>query len=188
MPALRNARHELYCQERAKGATQTAAYVTAGYSPKAANVAACKVEKRKDVQERIANLIAENVSKEQAATAKAVEKLAVTREDVLREVWDNAMKAKAGEPVYDREGKPTGEWIANFAASNKALELFGREAFGMFVNVTKILRSPFDDLGYEETKALLEGLNAALTASAPQPVDAGKAGSVQPSNPARTTH
>ncbi|MEO6825215.1 MAG: hypothetical protein ABI167_10955, partial [Nitrosospira sp.] len=54
-----------------------------------------------------------------------------SKEDVMRELWDNAMKAKAAIPVLDRHGKETGLFNANFAASNQALQLLGKE-LGMF--------------------------------------------------------
>jgi hypothetical protein len=46
----------------------------------------------------------------------------------LKETVERAMRAV---PVYDKEGKPTGEYTFQGAVSNKALELLGRE-LGMF--------------------------------------------------------
>jgi len=58
--------------------------------------------------------------------ADLAERAEVTVADVIRELWDNARKAKGGEPVLDKDGTPTGEWRADFSASNQALVAVGK--------------------------------------------------------------
>lgn len=155
MAALRNIRHEKFAQALAAGKQQAASYVEAGYSPGGADSAAWKAANRPDVKQRITELLQGSARKDQAATQKAVDELAITRGDVLRELWDNAMSAKAAVPVLDHKGNPTGEWRADFSASNKALELFGKEAHRMFVDRKEILAGPIDSLEHDERKRLL---------------------------------
>ena len=64
---------------------------------------------------------------------KLVERVALTRQWVIDQLIENVAIAKAAIPVYDAEGKETGEYRANINASNKALELLGKEQ-GMFID------------------------------------------------------
>ena len=134
MPALHNTRHEKFAQALAAGTGQVKAYIGAGFSKNGADGAAWKVSDRPDVKARIAEILQSIAGIAAKANAIAVKALAITREDVLRELWDNAMRGKAGVPVLDREGKPIGEYRTELSASNKALELFGKEAHGMFID------------------------------------------------------
>lgn len=61
------------------------------------------------------------------------------------------MQAKAAVPILDNRGKPTGKFTVNWAASNRALELLGKE-IGMF----KEAKEPdlFDKLSPEQVRAL----------------------------------
>lgn len=74
MPVLKNAKHELFAQELAKGKGITEAYVAAGYSdaPAAATRLAKKVNSR-----------AEEIKSE--ATRRVVDKLAITEERIMAE-------------------------------------------------------------------------------------------------------
>ncbi len=57
MPILENSRHEIFAQELAKGATQTEAYLTAGY--KGDKTAASRLSTNVNVQRRVAELKAD---------------------------------------------------------------------------------------------------------------------------------
>lgn len=186
MPTLKNAKHELFCQERAKGATQVAAYAAAGYRGNTRTKEACasKIEKRPDVQRRIAELLSEKAKLDAEATVKAAEELKIDKRWIMEKLVDNVHRAMQAEPVYDKQGNPTGEYTYQGNAANRALELLGKQ-LGMFVDVKKIITTPFDELSFDEAKRLLDGINAALAAPG---ADAGSAGSSQPSDPARTTH
>lgn len=73
MPVLKNAKHELFAQELAKGRTATEAYASAGYKPDDGN--ASKLAARPDVQARV-----------QEITGAAAERAGVTVEQVIREL------------------------------------------------------------------------------------------------------
>lgn len=80
MPILANPQHEIYAQERAKGATQIAAYRTAGYEGDDAH--ASRLHRRPGVEERIAELMAE-----------AAVQVGVTIDDLVKELEDARLKA-----------------------------------------------------------------------------------------------
>lgn len=89
-----------------------------------------------------------------AASARAE----INTADVIRELWDNAMKAKQAVAVKDKEGKDTGEWQANFAASNQALKLVG-DHLGAFERKDAAQNeSPLAKLTPEERRALKAAL------------------------------
>jgi hypothetical protein len=143
---------EAYCRERAKGVSQEAAYRLAYRNAHGKQTTIVKnaktLEKQVKVRRRITELlnVAREVSQREVNVAKT---------DVLRELWDNAMKAKQAEPVYDNEGNPIGEWVAMFQASNRALELIGKE-LGMFREQQARDKDPLEALSHEQVKALIE--------------------------------
>jgi len=61
-----------------------------------------------------------------------MEALQITKKDVMRELLDNAMRAKAAVPVM-KNGVPTGIYNTNISASNQALIALGKE-IGMFTD------------------------------------------------------
>ncbi len=69
MPVLRNARHELFCQEIAKGKTQDEAYELAGYKADRGN--ASHLRDRPDITERIQQLTTQ-LSKKTVRTADSI--------------------------------------------------------------------------------------------------------------------
>lgn len=82
-------------------------------------------------------------------------KFNLNRAWVIAELVDNVKKCKQDEAVRDKEGKPTGEYVFNATAANRALELLGKE-LGMFVDRTKaehIVRR-LSDLSDEELAIL----------------------------------
>ena len=125
MPKLANPRWEMYCRTRAlKPATPRAdAYIGAGYESgrPAARTAACKLEKRPDIQARIAEL-------QETASDLAIEKSALDETFVLERLKTVYAECSKIVPILDRRGEPTGETqIANPAGANKALELMGKK-------------------------------------------------------------
>ena len=78
-----------------------------------------------------------------------------TRVWVLDELRDNALKAKAAVPVLDAKGQPTGEWRADFGASNMALKLIGME-LGMFVERKEVRHGRLDDVTDEKLREITE--------------------------------
>jgi hypothetical protein len=62
-------------------------------------------------------------------------KLGITKTKILEALWENAQKCLRGAPILDKEGKPTGEYTGkpDAAGANRALQLIGIEAYGMFI-------------------------------------------------------
>lgn len=103
---LKNARHEKFAQELAKGAVQSEAYKLAGYSAtgNAAEAAASRLLRDVKVQKRVDEI-------KEAITGKVVEKTAIDAAWVLKkavELHDKALKKEA------------------FPAAKGALELIGK--------------------------------------------------------------
>jgi len=176
MPILKNIRHEKLAQALASGMSQMAAYVEAGYSAGGAKPNASRMAGREDIKARVEGILLEKEGIDGKATQKAVEALAITRQDVLRELWDNAMRGKAAVPVLDHKGKESGEYRADLSASNKALELFGKEAHRMFVERRETGKpGEFENLSDAELDAEIKACRAIMDAS-----DAAKATGKQP--------
>lgn len=73
MPVLSNPQHELFCQEKAKGATSIAAYMAAGYTSKnyaSQGMAAKRLLARPEVRARIDELLAGGAEKAEVTIAE----------------------------------------------------------------------------------------------------------------------
>lgn len=116
MPALRNPKRERFAQELAKGKSQFEAHGIAGFRPHRGN--ASLLAQDKSILERVAEIQAEQARMSAAATEKATERLSIDKEWVLARLIENATSAAASE---------------DFAPSNRALELLGKE-MGMFID------------------------------------------------------
>jgi phage terminase small subunit len=95
MPALTNARHELFAQARARGEEQRAAYVGAGFTARTENaidVGAAKLATRPEMQARILEL-----------TELAAERTTITVAKVLERLWATAT-ADPNDLVEHRRG------------------------------------------------------------------------------------
>ena len=103
MPVLDNQRHEAFAQGLAKGRSATEAYTLAGY--KGDRTAASRLSTNVHIRQRVDEL-----------QAMVAERVVVDREWVLAKLIENA--------ANNQEANPN--------ASNKALELIGKE-LGMFV-------------------------------------------------------
>lgn len=123
MSALKNARHERFAQELAKGTFASEAYELAGFKPSSGNAATLKA--KQSILERVNELIVREKIIEAKATEKAVEALALDTQWVLSRLMKNA-KIALGE-----EAKPDGEKKYNGAVANGALEALGRH-LGLF--------------------------------------------------------
>lgn len=107
MPVLPNQRHERFAHALANGKTADEAYQLAGFKPNRGN--ATRLKANESIAGRVAEL--------QAMTA---ERVVVDREWVLTKLIENATNNQGANPN----------------ASNKALELIGKE-IGMFVDRTE---------------------------------------------------
>jgi len=109
VPTLKKARHERFCQEIIKGHPPDEAYGTAGFVASRSN--AHTLLRKKHIQERISELFAKRDAIDTTATAKAIEKLAITKEAILSEL---AKIAFANMQDYMKVG-PDGAPTLNFA-------------------------------------------------------------------------
>lgn len=132
MAILKNAKRERFATRLADGLSQEQAYIAAGYSANGARGAASTLLKQNSyILKRRDEILYEREKMQAVTTAQAMESLKLSKEDVMSELWDNAMKAKAAVPVLDKKGNPTGFFVANWTASNQALIALGKE-IGMF--------------------------------------------------------
>lgn len=135
MPTLRNPKHELFAQELANGTTAEKAYEAAGYRANRGN--ATKLKQNESILRRVPELLALREKMHGQSTAKAIEKVALTKEWVLAKLIDNVQRASQAVPVLDAEGKETGEYRYQGAVANRALELLGKH-LGMFVELHEL--------------------------------------------------
>jgi phage terminase small subunit len=118
MPALKNARHEKFAQELAKGKTADEAYQLAGYRPNRGNATTLKANQ--SVRDRVEEL-----------TERAADKAVIDKAWVLDRLRQNAETCMALDFVKGPDGQATTAVTHNPAAASKALELLGKE-LGMF--------------------------------------------------------
>jgi len=131
MTVLKNARHERFAIGLADGSTQERAYVNAGYAPRSARSSASTLIKQyPNIIQRRDEILAEREMVATIARVKAMKELQLCKKDIMEQLFDNAMVAKAAVPVL-KNGEPTGMYQANISASNQALMLLGKE-LGMF--------------------------------------------------------
>lgn len=128
MPILANARHELFCQEMAKGASQTDAYTAAGYNGD--RTAASRLATKVNIAARVAEI-----------KTAAAEMVIIDEAYVLSTIKDTVERCRQAEPVRDRKGEivltetPTGDlapaYVFNSTSVLKGAELLGKH-IGMF--------------------------------------------------------
>lgn len=157
MPILKNVKQELFCQRRAAyGDSLLQAYNAAGYgnanqTTKQKKVAAAQVSYIGNVKARIAEL-------QTTLETNAIQRDDLyTKNEVIEGLLSNAREASRSVPVLDRKGNETGEYTANFGASNKAWELLGKE-LGMFATVRRVQHEDLDPLADASEEALMEYL------------------------------
>ncbi len=154
MTVLKNARHERFATELANGQTQEKAYIAAGFSPSSARASASSlIKQRPYIFERRDEILAEREMLNTLARVRAMEELQLTKKDVMKELLDNAMIAKAAVPVL-KTGEPTGLYQANISASNQALMLLGKE-LGMFTDRTDVNVSTHSNMSDRELRAFV---------------------------------
>lgn len=118
-------KEERFCLEYIIDYNQTAAAIRAGYAEKSAAKTGCKLMKRPEIRAYIRQL-----QKEQA------ERLMLTSDHVLLELWDVYQKCMQAVPVNEwnyseHRMEPTGEYQFDSKGATKALEMIGKH-LGMF--------------------------------------------------------
>lgn len=88
MPALKNQRHELFCQEIAKGVPNAKAWIAAGYdtNAKAASVSATRMLKQPSIAARVNELLTRRDEIEVKSIERAIERAGITKAAVLAEL------------------------------------------------------------------------------------------------------
>jgi hypothetical protein len=157
MPILANPKQEIFAQRRAlHGDSVLMAWRTAGYGHakqtlKQEKTAANRLSTVKHVAARGHEL------KQQLEAHNIQRPDLYTKNEVIEGLLKNAREAARAVPVLDRDGNETGEYKANWAASNKAWELLGRE-YGMFAVIRKTQEVEDDPLENASDEALLQYL------------------------------
>jgi hypothetical protein len=153
MPILRNPRYERFAQQLADGSTATEAYRLAGYEPDRGN--ATRLQRKDSIRQRVDEILAEREAIHGQATARAIERAALSKEWVIDKLRENVERAMEAQPALDRAGNPTGRYVYsryvyNGAAANRALELLGKE-LGMFVDRREVKNvDEFDQMAEAE--------------------------------------
>lgn len=138
MPVLMNPKHERFAQNIAAGMNATEAYKNAGYGDvtrSSGHVASGRLRGREDVKERIREILGEREIVVKQSTARAVERVALSKEFVLEALITNVRKSLQMEPILDKNGTEIFRYEGSVA--NRALELLGRE-LGMFIDRKEI--------------------------------------------------
>lgn len=125
MGALRNGRQEVFAQEIARGASQAAAYVDAGYQDNRKN--ASRMRTYEVVNQRIEEI--------QADRSK---RLALSRDDILEMILDDRREAKE---------------FHQFATAVRVSELVGRELHSMFTDKKQIEINDISGKSLEELES-----------------------------------
>lgn len=110
MSVLKNARYERFCHEIVKGTPTEEAHVRAGFARNKGNAGGLR--NKKEVKSRIIELFEKREKIDTVATAKAIEKLAITKESIIAEL---AKIAFANMADYMKVG-PDGDPVLNFGA------------------------------------------------------------------------
>ena len=170
MSELSNAKHEHFALLVAKGEPAARAYEFVGYKAKGSPQSACRLAKSAKVRARIAEL---RDAINAPAHERALEKAAVDKAWVLKELIEVVKMAKRGEAVLDKDGNPTGDTKQNLGAANKALELIGKE-HGMFIDRKEIRSgSILETMERQDLRDLETQLLDAITYRKALPEDTG---------------
>lgn len=135
MPVLTNARHERFAQELASGKSLLEAHAAAGYSPNRGNAATLK--QTQSILDRINEILSEREQIHAQSTAKAIERVSLTKEWVIARLVENAERALQARQAMGPDGEPVGDFKYDGMVANRALELLGKE-LGMFIDRKEI--------------------------------------------------
>lgn len=110
-----------FCEGVVAGLSHVDAYLAAGYqsSGKAAESSASRLLRNAKVAEYVEEL-------RQKAIQVAEQSTGVSKAWVIDMLRKNVERAMQAEPVFDSEGKPTGEYRYAGNVANRALELIGK--------------------------------------------------------------
>lgn len=139
-------KQEAFAQAIVGGKTQAdayrAAYNTSKMKESTLHELASRLMKKSKISARVAELQA-------LVIERLTEKTSIDKAWVMEQLVEIVKMGKAAEPVRDAEGAAIGEYKTNLAASNKALELIGKEIL-MFVDRKEVKHSKLEELSDEE--------------------------------------
>ena len=165
MPVLTNPKHERFAQELASGKPYHESYVIAGYKPNPSN--ACNLQKTTKIAQRLTELLEERERIQGQVTADAIKAAGLTKEWIIEMLTQNVHRAMQAEPVLDRKGIPTGEYVYQGSVANRAIELLGKE-LGMFIDRKEVGRpGEFESMNADQLREYIDRQTAELGQSHP---------------------
>lgn len=179
MPALRNARHEVFAQAVAAGKTYSKSWEIASGrrmgSAKTNATSASHAWKRPEIKARVAELLEARGKVLEQSYVTVIKRSGITRASVLERINEIADRCLERVPITDAHGRATGNYRWNAVGALRALELLGKQ-LGMFVD-HKRLTIGGEDLGAMTDDQLREHIRhlereAGIRASAPPLIDA----------------
>jgi hypothetical protein len=121
MPVLKNSRHELFCQNLAKGMTQDRAYTEAGFKPNRHN--ATRLNTNETIRNRVSELLTRNVQKQDEIVAITTQSLLAEAEAARVKAMSERGGAAAAIAALTAKGKLAGVWIERSEQTNKTGDL-----------------------------------------------------------------
>lgn len=144
MSVLKNPKHEQFARGLAGGKSQYDAHAYAGYKPHRGN--ASLLAQDKNIVARVAEILSERENIHAQSTAKAIERVSLTKEWIIAKLIDNAERALQAQQATNDEGEPIGDFKYEGSVANRALELLGKE-LGMFIDRKMVQNvDEFDDI------------------------------------------
>lgn len=113
-------KQDRFCEEYLVDLNATQAAIRAGYSQKTAGSQGERLLRNVEISAKVA-----------ALKAQRSDRVEVTQDYVLAKLVENVERALQAEPVRDREGNETGEYVYQGSVVNGALKLLG-EHLGIF--------------------------------------------------------
>lgn len=154
MGVLKNAKHERFARGLAEGKSADGAYAEAGFKPNRGN--ATTLKHKQSIQQRVAELLAQEREIEQRALNKAVEATGITKERVLSELgkigFSDIRKA------FTESGglKRPEEWDDEFAGSVASVKVVTRQSGERDENDRPILEHVHEFKAWDKRAALVD--------------------------------
>lgn len=145
------AKQEAFCQAIVKGKGPSDAYRSA-YNAEKMKPAVIAVKASELLANGKVAVMIELLRK--PVMEKVVEKISIDKSWVIEKLVTIVGMGMQAEAVIDNNGEVSGEYKQNLAASNKALELVGKE-FGMFVEKKEIKLTSVQEMADEDLDAMI---------------------------------
>lgn len=139
-------KQEAFAQAITSGKTQADAYRS---SYNASRMQESTVYEKASRLMKTGNISARVAELRALVIERLTEKTSVDKAWVMAQLVEIVKMGKAAEPVTDAQGAAIGEYKTNLAASNRALELIGKEIL-MFIDRKEIKHSRLEEMNEEE--------------------------------------